>query len=93
MINWITGITRKSWKQLGRFRIQTKRSHEMHRRSKASSAEGISNPLESPVTYTESRNVIVVIIQWMVVDRCLTTFLDFLNYCLDEIRYLQRAPV
>ena len=31
--------------------------------------EGISNPLESPVTYTESRNVIVVIIQWMVVDR------------------------
>ena len=62
MINWITGITRKSWKQLGRFRIQTKSSHEMHRRSQAIPAEGISKPLESPVTYTESKNVIVVII-------------------------------
>ena len=40
-----------------------KSSHEMHRRSQAIPAEGISKPLESPVTYTESNNVIVVIIQ------------------------------
>ena len=94
MTNWITGKTRKSWKQLERFRIQTKSSHDMHRRSQAQPAEGISNPLESPVTYTESRNVFIKLYcNYDPVNGCRSMIAKFLNYCLDEMHYLQRVPV
>ena len=70
-------MTRKCWKQLGRSHIQTKSSHDMHRRSQALPAK---DRIESPVTYTKSRNAFIKLI-------------TCLNYCLDEIRYLQRVPV
>ena len=70
----------------------------MHRRSQALLAEDSSKPLQLDLDLllliqkveTPLSNCTVIIIQWMVVDRWLNTFL---KYSLDEIRYLQRVPV